>query len=143
MDCQKFNLELQKMLETASDAAAPELISHMSTCSKCQKAYEQVKLLLNAISTEKSSAPSFYLHGKIVERVMAEARATIQIRPIRWDTALVSLVAGVALGIMIGTASYISTTNSSDTSLTASISIQQETESSPLEDYIFTSDNDK
>lgn len=143
MDCQKFNLELQKMLETASDTAAPEFIAHTNTCSRCQMAYQRVKQLLSAISTEKESTPGFYLQGKIMDRIMAEAKATVKIRPIRWETAVTSLVAGIALGLMIGSVSYISTSNSAENSLTASIAVSQETEDTTLEEYIFTSENDK
>ncbi len=143
MDCQTFKLELQKMLQTASDAAAPELIHHTLTCAKCLKAYERVTLLLTAISSEKKTSPGFYLQGKIMDRVFAEAKATIRIRPIRWQTAAVSLVAGVALGLLIGSVSLISTINSDETILTASVSINQDVENSPLEDYLLTADNDK
>ncbi|SDB89410.1 TMEM14 family protein [Williamwhitmania taraxaci] len=143
MDCYKFNLELQKMLTAASDAAAPEFTQHMNTCPKCHNAYAQVELLLAAISYEKKASPNFFLQGKVMDRILAEARATIHIRPIRWETAITSLVAGLALGIIIGTASYVSLSSQSENNLTSAISLMQDTESTTLEEYIFTTENDK
>ena len=142
MDCSRFNLELQKMLATASDAAAPELDAHMSTCPKCQKAYNRVKLLLRAVSAEQKSTPGFYLQSRIMDRVRAEVSNTLQIKPIRWQTAVASLAAGVMLGLIIGSVSYISS-SLSDNSITSAITLQQDTDNSPIEEYFFTSDNDK
>lgn len=143
MDCSKFTQELQKMLETASDTAAPEFTAHMGSCSKCQRAYVRVKLLLRAISTEQKTAPSLFSQGRIMEKVRVEIKNTVQFRPIRWETAVASLVAGVALGLIIGTASYVSSTSISENNLTSALSLQQEVENTPLEEYIFTTENDK
>ena len=143
MDCSKFNSELQKMLEKASYAAAPEFSEHMGTCPSCQRAYTKVKLLQEAISSEQKTAPNLFLEGRIMERIRAEVKNTIQIRPLRWETAVASLVAGVALGLIIGTTSYVSTTHLSDSSLISAISVQQDTEDTALEEYIFTTENNK
>lgn len=142
MNCQEFNNELQKMLDTGITQPAAELTSHMERCQSCSTRFAKVVLLLGEIAREKSIAPPFFLQSKIMEKVLKEGQRSLSIRPIHWYTAAASIAAGIMLGLIIGNTTYAGA-GAVSASATSEITLQQASYSTPMDDYIFSTDTDK
>lgn len=140
MNCQEFNNELQKMLATEITQPVAEVASHMESCQSCSTRFAMVVQLLGEIAREKSVAPPFFLQSKIMEKVLKEGQQSLTIRPIHWYTAVASIAAGIMLGLMIGNTTYSGTGTLSATA-TSEITLQQASYSTPMDDYIFTNND--
>lgn len=138
MSCQEFNVMLQELLEKGETKLVDNLTSHMEMCKACAAKYAKVQQLLGEIAREKAAVSPVYLQAKIMDRVLAIGKERVYIRPIHWYTAAASIAAGIMLGIIIGSTTYFANNNLTATS---DLTIQQASYSTPMDDFIFTSND--